>query len=216
MRWREGSLLNLGKVVCWVLVQSDLANWSKWVLGVWPDLGQVKDGVLELLGLLLSHSLNTDGPRWELSTFDLLKEFLVVDVWVLTGKLDTFSLSVESNTLVRSNVDLSVDPVTVLLHQLESVARVSVLESVSSWDTSVTKEDHNLVNTLWVLTQVVPECIGILQVSLWVSLLSVDEVWELGWLSQEEDGRVVEDPVTVALSGSDLDRESSWVSGSVG
>lgn len=46
-------------------------------------------------------------------------------------------------------------------------------------------------------------------------LLSVDEVGEFCGIPDEEDGRVVEHPVKVPLVSLDLDRESSWVAGSV-
>jgi hypothetical protein len=52
-------------------------------------------------------------------------------------------------------------------------------------------------------------------VSLRVALLSVDEVRELGGVSDEEDGGVVENPVPVTLLGPELDGEASRVTGSV-
>ena len=41
-----------------------------------------------------------------------------------------------------------------------------------------------------------------------VTLLRVDEVGELGGVTNEEHGSVVEDPVEVALLGLDLDSET--------
>ena len=53
-----------------------------------------------------------------------------------------------------------------------------------------------------------PEHVGILEVSLRVTLLSVDEVRELGGVTNEEHRGVVENPVKVALLGLDLDGET--------
>jgi len=49
----------------------------------------------------------------------------------------------------------------------------------------------------------------------WVTLLGVDEVWELGWVSQEEDWGVVGNHVPVALIGSELDGETTWVTSAI-
>lgn len=51
---------------------------------------------------------------------------------------------------------------------------------------------------------------------LWISLLRVNEVGELGRVSDEEDWGVVEDPVKVALVCPDLDGEPTGITGSVG
>ena len=64
------------------------------------------------------------------------------------------------------------------------------------------------MNRLGVLREVVPEHVSILQVSLRVTLLSVDEVRELRGITDEEDRSVVEHPVQVALVGLDLDSET--------
>jgi hypothetical protein len=50
---------------------------------------------------------------------------------------------------------------------------------------------------------------------LWVSFLGMNEVRELGWVTNEEDGSVVEHPVEVALLGSDLDGKPTGVTSSI-
>lgn len=54
-------------------------------------------------------------------------------------------------------MDLGVNPVTVLVDELHGMAVVAVHESVTIWDTSVTHEDHDLMDRLRVVTKVVPE-----------------------------------------------------------
>ena len=44
----------------------------------------------------------------------------------------------------------------------------------------------------------------------------MNEVWELGGVTNEEHGSVVEHPVEVALLGAELDREAARVAGGVG
>lgn len=43
---------------------------------------------------------------------------------------------------------------------------------------------------------------------LWITLLCVDEVWELRGVTNEEDRSVVEHPVQDALVGLDLDSKA--------
>ena len=115
-------------------------------------------------------------------------------------------------------MNLGVDPLARLVDQLHGVATVAMHESVAIWDTSVTHEDHDLVNRLWVLREVVPEgsrVIGMREMCRRVSLLSVNEVRELGRVSQEEDWCVVCHMIPVALLGSELDGESSGVASAV-
>lgn len=60
-----------------------------------------------------------------------------------------------------------------------------------------------------------PEHVSILEMSLGVTLLGVDEVGELGRISDEEDGSVVEHPVNVSLISFDLDGKATGITGSI-
>lgn len=144
----ESDLLDLGKVVFGVLVEHDLADWAERELVMRPDLGQVKHGVTEVLGLLLAHDLHGHGPAGVLALFNLLKQLLVVDVWVLARELDTLFLGVEAGALVGADVDLNVVPLALVVDELEGVARVAVLFVVATRDTAVAEEDHDLVDGL--------------------------------------------------------------------
>lgn len=48
---------------------------------------------------------------------------------------------------------------------------------------------------------------GILEVGLWIPLLSMDEQREVGRIAQEEDWRIVTDQVKIALLRIELDGE---------
>jgi len=62
VRRRESSLFDLCEVVLRVLVENQSTDGAEWELGVWPDLGEIKDIVAEFLSLFRSHSLNVDRP----------------------------------------------------------------------------------------------------------------------------------------------------------
>lgn len=59
------------------------------------------------------------------------------------------------------------------------MARVTVHVSVGIWGSTVTEQMHNLMDSLLVITKIIPEHCGILKVRLWVPLLGVDEEGEL-------------------------------------
>lgn len=57
----------------------------------------------------------------------------------------------------------------------------------------------------------VPEHIGVLEVSLWVPLLGVDEAGEEEGVTDEEDGSVVPREVPYSLVGVELDGKTSRI-----
>ena len=59
--------------------------------------------------------------------------------------------------------------------------------------------------------EVVPEHGGILQVGLGIALLGMDEYGEFRWVTEEEDRRVVEDPIPISLFGVELYRKASRI-----
>lgn len=70
------------------------------------------------------------------------------------------------------------------------------------------------MDTFRVVSHVVPKVdtvVRVRQVVLKIALLDVNKVWELGWVTKEEDGRVVVYPIHVAVLGAELDRESTRI-----
>ena len=60
-----------------------------------------------------------------------------------------------------------------------------------------------------------PEHVSIFQVSLGVPLLSVNEVGELGRISNEENWGVVEDPIPISFVCPQLDRKATGIASGV-
>jgi hypothetical protein len=159
-----------------------------------PDVCEIEDVdallLPELLGLGGSHGLDFQGPGGEVALFDGVVEILLGMVGGLAGG---FFLGDKLDALLGLHVELGIEPVTGLVDDLDSVADIPMHETISIWDTTVTHEDHDLVDRFGVLRKIVPEygrviCRG--QVGDRVSLLGVDEVRELGRVSKEEDGGV--------------------------
>jgi len=112
-------------------------------------------------------------------------------------------------------VHLDVIEGSVGLCPLMGVTRISIHVPVGEWGTTVTEEGHDLVSSLPVCGEIIPEHCGILKVGLRVALLGVDEERELRRITDEEDRRVVKDPIPVALLSVIFDRETSRVSCSI-
>lgn len=212
----ESSLLDLSKVVFGVLVESELTESTKRVVLVGPDLGEIKDREVSLLSLLGGHGLHIAGPRGVLTALDGLKEILTTMVRVLSADSGGLSISVVLNALVSDHVDLHIDKVAVLVDPLEGVARVAVHVAERSRGSTVGKQLHDLVKTLLVVDQVVPEHVGVLAARLWVALLGVNKVGELDWVADEEDGGVVVYPVVDALLSVELCSKASGITNHIG
>ena len=68
------------------------------------------------------------------------------------------------------------------------------------------------MKSLWGVLPEIENHVWIGQVGCWVSLLGVEEVWELDWVINEEHWSVVSNHVVISFLGIELDGKSSWVS----
>lgn len=110
-----------------------------------PDLGQVKDVVVILLGLLGCHGLNIALPSWEVTALNGIEEILGGIIRRAAGNLSSFVLRKEAPALLTPEMNLAVDELAVFVDKLEGVARIAVHLTVTIWDTTVAEEDHDLV-----------------------------------------------------------------------
>src|SRR3954453_7216557 len=122
-----------------------------------------------------------------LAALDGVEEVLGVPVGVFGGELRGLVVGEGLVALVGLAVNLDVVESAIWLDPLVGVAGVTVHVAVRVWGAAVTEQVHNLVDSLVVGGKVVPEHGGILEVGLGVALLGVDEDWELGRISQEEN-----------------------------
>jgi len=213
--WVEGNLLDLGEVVFSILVQCELADFAERELVMGPHVGQVEDVDLLLLPKILSflggHGLELDTPFWEVTLLDSVEEVFLRVIGRVVGGI---FLGNELRALLRLHVHLGVHPVTRLVHKLQCVSSVAVHEAVAIGDTAVTHQNHDLMDGLGILGQVVPEGSAVIAASEMcsrVTLLGVDEVRELGWVAEEKDWCVIGNHIPVALLSPELHGEASRV-----
>ena len=94
-------------------------------------------------------------------------------VWILTRKLDG-GLTVKSlrdqgqifvlgsepawnhlEPTVRAEMDLNIDPISIVTHKLEGMTRVAMHVVIPIWGTPITEENQNLMDTLRVLRKII-------------------------------------------------------------
>ena len=113
---------------------------------------------------------------------------------------------------------LSIHPVASFVDKLQSMSSVSMHKTVPIRNTSVTHEDHDLMDGFWVLRKIIPEhgaVISMGEMCGGIALLGMDEVRELGGIAQEENGCIVCHHIPVAFFSPEFDGETSRVSSTV-
>ena len=212
---RESKLFDFSEIILDVLVEGHSAEWSQRDLLLWPNLGEIEDVPAEFLGLFWREDLNVAGPARVVTLLDGVKEILGIVIWVFCCHIASFGVGEGLVTLIGLHVDLDVVEGSIWLCPLVSMARISVHVSIGVWCTAIAEEVHDLVSSLLMRREVIPEHSCVFEVGLWVALLGVDEERELGRITDEEDRCVVENPIPVALLGIVLNRKASGVSSSI-
>jgi len=175
----EGNLLDLGEVVLDVLVQEELSDLAERELTLRPDMGEIEDVDLlvlpEVLGLLGSHGLDLDVPTREVAVLNGVVQILLMGIRrVVVGIL----LGNEACTLLGLEVNLSVDPLALLVDELSGVTVVAVHLAPVLRNTTVSHQNHNLVDRFGILRQVVPKhgrVVGMGKMSSGIALLRMDK-----------------------------------------
>jgi hypothetical protein len=108
-------------------------------------------------------------------------------VGVLTRELGSSRIVESLETTLLPEMDLDIMELALSIDELEGVTRVTVHVVVAIRSSTVREEDHNLVNGLGVQGEIVPKHVRVLEVSLRVTLLGVDEVGEFCGVTDEED-----------------------------
>jgi len=210
--WGESGLLGLSVEVLWVLVEGKFADLDQGAVSLGPCFGDVIYVVLIFLTIFKGHYLNVQGPRWEVSSLDVFEEISGSEILVLLAHLSGFFGTEVLDALVSLEVVLNQEWLTLVVDPLVGVGAVSIQMAVTVWSSSVGEEDHDLMEGFWREGPEVPGHLSALDASLWVSLLTVDEVSELDGVSDEEHWCVVSDHVVVSLFGVELDGETAGIS----
>ena len=106
--------------------------------------------------LSLAHgAYYVDGPARVLLVLDRLKEGLDSVFWIRAGEFASLLVVQNLESLIGSYVDLGVNVASVLLDVFEGVTGVSVHVMIPIWSSTIREEDHDLMDGLGVLGQVI-------------------------------------------------------------
>jgi hypothetical protein len=133
-------------------------------------------------------------------------------IFVFKTNLSLFISSEVFDSLVSFEVILDKMDFSSSVNPLESVGRISVHVSITVWSSSVGEKNGNLMESLWGVLPEIEDHVGIVEVSGWVSLLGMEEIWELNWIIDEENWSVVSNHIIVTFFGVEFHGESSWIS----
>ena len=212
MRGREGNLFGLSMEILWISVQGHLANFLERVVSVWPHLCNVVN-VESVFGCICKwHDLNVQSPRWEVAILDSIEQVHSCVILGFHAHFCCLLVSEVLDSLICLEVVLNKECFTGSIDPLEGVGTVAVHVSVSIGSSTIRHKDGDLMEGLWRIRPEVPGHLSGLNTSLWVSLLAVDEIWELDWILDEENWSVVSDDIVVAFFCVELDSEASWIS----
>jgi hypothetical protein len=119
------------------------------------------------------------------------------------------------DALVSLEMILHIVYITLFINPLVGMGTVSIHMSETIRSTAIREENSNLVKSLWAITPEIPSHVWIFAVILWISLLTVDEVWELDWILDKENRGVISDHIVITLFSVKLNCKSSWISISI-
>lgn len=180
VRRRKGHLLDLGKIVLGVLVESKFAKGPQGDFFLRPDLGEIEYVPPEAFGLFRAENLNVAGPGRVVAILNGVEQVLGMPVGVFRRHLAGFLVGKGSAALVGLAVNLDVIETAIGFGELVRMARVPVHVAVRIRSAAVGEELHDLMSGFLVGGEVVPEHGRVLEIGLRVALLRVDEDGEFG------------------------------------
>ena len=147
MRRCVGNLFCLSMVVGRVSVKSNLADWYKGVVRVWPDFCDIENIEFILFCVFLWHGLDEPVPAGEVT----FSNFIVKIVCAVLRIFDTLSCCFSSSeifyTLASFVVILYIMNFTFGIYPSESVGGVPIYVTVAVWCATVAEQNSNLVQS---------------------------------------------------------------------
>ena len=124
--WREGGLLDLGKIVLGVAVQLEDANLDQRIILVWSDLGQVEWVVGRLIGVGLGHDLDAETPFRIVAALDRLEQIALMGFAVVADEAGRLRVGQVGDALHRLHMKLHPTTLIVGVDKAVGVAAIAV------------------------------------------------------------------------------------------
>ena len=119
------------------------------------------------------------------------------------------------DSLISLEMILNEVDITLFIDPLVGVGAITIHVSIAIWSSTIREKNGNLLKSLRAITPEVPSHVSILAISLRISLLAVDEIWELDRILDKEHWSVISNHIIVSLFSVKLNGESSGVSVSI-
>jgi len=177
-----------------------------------PDLCNVSNIIFVGLSIFFRHHLDVPGiGNWFTRSNSLVEILLEV---IHGASLDLSDLFWKKRLVleVRFNVIFHKEGFTLGIHPFKCVSAESIHMTVSIRDSTVRKQEHDVLDTLRSEADEVPGHIWISAISLWISFSTVDNIRKLNRISDEEKWSIVSYYIIIALFCIELDSKPSWIS----
>ena len=181
-----------------------------------PDLGEVERIVGGVLRLFLRHDLDLHLPAREFATLDAAEQSFLIAFAGLADK--GFAFLVGEVVVALLGLEVELHPVALACVVPEGIGVRTVAVHVHRIDrqAAVRHQDRDLVQAFRRQRPEVPHGGRGAKVGARMTLLSMDEVRELQWVTDEEDRRIIADEIPVAVRRVELQRKAANVALVVG
>lgn len=159
--------------------------------------------------------LDIESPRWVLSSFNSIEEILSCIIFRFGTHISSFLPGEVLDALVGFEVVLYIESFSLGIDPFESMRSISIHKSVSIRSSSIREEDNKLMKSLRCMSPKVKGMIRVLDVSLWISLLCMNEIREFYWISDKENRGIVSYHIIVSFFSIEFNSETSWISFSI-
>ncbi|MNF54933.1 hypothetical protein D3C84_363770 [compost metagenome] len=209
-------MLDFSKVVQRIAIELQLSDFNQWKLFLRPGLGDIKGVLVVRRCLSFAHDLDAYAPFREITLFDGIEQVALGVIRISARQARSLRWSKVLDPLLGLVVPLHPVTLTLSVDEAVSVAAEAMHVTVSIRDTPVGEQDGDLVQRLGRMRPEVPHRLGTLQVALRQTLLGVDKVWKLQWITNEEHGGIVANDVPVAFLGVELQGEPARITLGIG
>ena len=202
--WTKCDLLNFSKIVLWVGIQDDSADFYKWVIVMAPRFCDIIYVPFILLSFCFRNQLNVPGPGRVVTLLNSFVQILAWEVRVEPSSCLSLIHCKVFDPLISLVGVLNEEDLTIFIRPLESIGTVAMHVSVTLWCASVGVHYGESMHRFRNLTEKVPHWVWVKEVLSRVLLKGMEEIGGHHWVSNEEYWEVYSKHIIVALISIEL------------
>jgi hypothetical protein len=216
----ECNLLSLREKLINITAKLHLANIANWedILGL--DLGSIENIKVKLILTGLGTDLDTEFPRWISALLNRILEILAMEVRVISCELQSFIPDQRVHSKSWSPMELHKRTDAFGIHKSEGVDTEALYYAEQARDSPVTHRPYEYVCSFRMQVLEIPEVVmgalGLRDLIVRLSLASMDNVWELYGVLNEENWDIISNQIPVSLLGIEFGCEPAHIANSIG